>query len=76
MAQAVSAWPLTVEAHVRAPVSPCGICGGQSDTRQLFSEFFGFPSASYDSTIVNLSPHHEVCDSSDQASHYHTLGPK
>jgi hypothetical protein len=25
---------------------------------------------------THLSPPHEVCDSSDQAEHYHTLGPK
>jgi hypothetical protein len=32
MAQVVSRWPLTVEARVRARVSPCRICGGQSGT--------------------------------------------
>jgi hypothetical protein len=25
---------------------------------------------------IRLSPPHEVCDSSDQAAHYHHLGPK
>jgi hypothetical protein len=30
MAQAVSRWPLTAQARVRARVDPCGICGGQS----------------------------------------------
>jgi hypothetical protein len=25
---------------------------------------------------IQLSPPHEVCDSSDQAAHYHHLGPK
>jgi hypothetical protein len=25
---------------------------------------------------IHLSPPHEVCDSSDQAAHYHHLGPK
>jgi hypothetical protein len=25
---------------------------------------------------IYLSPPHEVCDSSDQAAHYHHLGPK
>jgi hypothetical protein len=25
---------------------------------------------------IHLSPPHEVCDSSDQAVHYHPLGPK
>jgi hypothetical protein len=35
MAQAVSRWPLTVEARVRARVNPCGICGGQVFLRVL-----------------------------------------
>jgi hypothetical protein len=30
MVQAVSGWPITVEAHVRTRVAPSGICGGQS----------------------------------------------
>jgi hypothetical protein len=25
---------------------------------------------------IHLSPPHEVCDRSDQATHYHNLGPK
>jgi hypothetical protein len=25
---------------------------------------------------IHLSPPHEVCDYSDQAAHYHNLGPK
>jgi hypothetical protein len=30
MAQVVSHWPLTTENQVKAQVSPCEICGGQS----------------------------------------------
>jgi hypothetical protein len=37
MAQAVSRRPLTAEAWVRSQVSPCEICGGQSDTGTGFS---------------------------------------
>jgi hypothetical protein len=37
MAQAVSRRPVTTEARVRFPVSPCGICGGQSGTGTGFS---------------------------------------
>jgi hypothetical protein len=43
-----------------------------------FSEFFGF-SCEYNSTVAvrtHLSPPHEVCDSPEQAVHYHTLGTK
>jgi hypothetical protein len=37
IAKAVSRQPLTAEARVRARVSPCGICGGQSGTGTGFS---------------------------------------
>jgi hypothetical protein len=54
MAQAVSRWPLTAEARVRTRVNPCGICGGQSGTGQVFSEYFVFP-CKYHSTIAPYS---------------------
>ena len=28
---------LTAEAHIYSEASPCGICGGQSDTRPILS---------------------------------------
>jgi hypothetical protein len=37
MAQEVSRRPLTAEARVYARISPCEICGGQSDTGTGFS---------------------------------------
>jgi hypothetical protein len=37
MAQAVSRRPLTAKARVRSRVSPCRMCGGQSDTGTGFS---------------------------------------
>jgi hypothetical protein len=78
MAQAVSRWPPTAEARVRARVDPWGICGGQSGTGQVFSEYFGFHCKYIISPLlhIHLSPPHEVCDRSDQAAHYHNLGPK
>jgi hypothetical protein len=78
MAQAVSRWPLTAEARVRARVNPCGICGGESGTGQVFSEYFGFPCKDIIPPLlhIHLSPPHEVCDCSDQAAHYHNLGPQ
>jgi hypothetical protein len=74
MAQAVSRWPLTAEARV----NPCGICGGQSGTGQVFSEYFGFPCKYIIPPLlhIHLSPPHEVCDCSDQAAHYHKFGPQ
>jgi hypothetical protein len=45
MVHAVSCWPLTTEAHVRAQVILCGICGGHSGTgteSSLSSSVFSF----------------------------------
>jgi hypothetical protein len=74
MAQAVSSWPLTAEARV----NPCGICGVQSGTGQVFSEYFGFPCKYIIPPLfhIHLSQPHEECDRSDQAAHYHNLGPQ
>jgi hypothetical protein len=78
MAQAVSRWPLTAETWIRASVSSRRICGGQIGTGTDFS------TSSSISTVCIIPPllythlplPHEVCDSSDQAAHYHALGPK
>jgi hypothetical protein len=77
MAQAVSHRPLTAEARVRPCFGPCGICGRQSGTGTGFSPTssvfrcqYIFPPLLH----TNLSPPHEVCDSSDHAAHYYTLG--
>jgi hypothetical protein len=44
IAQVVSRRSLTAEARVRAPVNPCGVCGGQSGTGTGFSpSSSGFP---------------------------------
>jgi hypothetical protein len=55
MNQAVSRWPLTAEARVRAPVSPCLIYGGQSGTGQAFLRLLRFPPASHHSTTAPYS---------------------
>ena len=52
---------LTTQEQVRFQASPCGICGGQNDTRKAFSlSISGFP-CRYHSTIapysfINLPP--------------------
>jgi hypothetical protein len=79
MAQALSCWPLTAETRVCALVNPCGICGGRNGTGTGFSlSSLVFPSQCIISPFfhTHLSQPHEVCDSSDQAAYYHTLGPK
>jgi hypothetical protein len=55
MAQAVSRWPVTAEARVRARVNPRRICGGQSGTGQVFSRVLRFPLQIYHSTIAPYS---------------------
>jgi hypothetical protein len=45
---------------------------------QIFLRVFQFSPANIIPPLlhIHLSPPHEVCDSSDQAAHYHHLGPK
>jgi hypothetical protein len=69
---------LTAKTLVRAQSNPCWFCGGPSGTGAGFSPFLCSPPLITISPFLHthLSPPHEVCDSPDQAAHYHTLGAK
>jgi hypothetical protein len=54
--QAVSNWLPTAASRVRAQVTTCGICGGQSGAGAALSEFFGFPWQSSFHEIAPQSP--------------------
>jgi hypothetical protein len=66
LAQAVSHWPFTRQAHFRSKASSCGFCGGQSDAGTGFSlrtlllpshyQFHGCVSASQCSLAVRTVP--------------------
>jgi hypothetical protein len=64
--------------YLLSQVDPCGIYGGQSSTGAGFSSSSSvFPASIIPPLLhIQLSPPHEVCDSSDQAAHYHHLSPK
>ena len=55
MARAVSRLPLTVEARVRSPVDPCGICSGQSGTETDFSPSASVSPRQFHSTSTPLN---------------------
>jgi hypothetical protein len=58
IAQAVSRWVPTAAARVRARVTSYGICGGQSGTGVVFSEYFGFPCQSSFHQLLHNHHHH------------------
>jgi hypothetical protein len=65
MAQAVSCWPLTMEACVRAQVIPCGICGGLSGTGTGFAPSSSVLPCQYHSTMAlhtRISPRKRTID--------------
>jgi hypothetical protein len=55
IAQAVSRWPITAKARVRARVSPCGVCGVQSGTGADFSPSSSVFPCQYHYTIAPYS---------------------
>jgi hypothetical protein len=56
MSQAVSPWPLAAEVHFGILISPCLICGGQSDIGTCLSSSFCFLPSEYNS-IVSVHTH-------------------
>jgi hypothetical protein len=77
MVSEVSRWLLTAEARVRDRLNLCGVYGGQSGTGTGLSHSYSVYPVSIisPSLYTQVSPPHEVCDSPDQAAHYHTLCP-
>jgi hypothetical protein len=71
MAQAVCHRPLTADAWVCTPVSPCGICGGQNGTGTGFS-----PSSSvfaYHSAVALTHARSEMVAVHGPLVHYHPV---
>jgi hypothetical protein len=63
MAQVVSRRPQTAEARIRALVSPCKICGGQSGTGTGFSPSYTVSPCQYNSTTA---PHAHIYQLGDE----------
>jgi hypothetical protein len=78
MAQAVSPWPLTSEAWFAPGSIHVGFVVDNVTLGQAFLRVLRFPPANIIPPLLHIhpSPPHEVCHSSDQAAHYHHLGPK
>jgi hypothetical protein len=78
MAQAVSHWPLTAETRVRPWSIHVGFMVDKVALGQVFRRVLRFSPASIILPLlhIHLSPPREMCDSSDQAVHYHYFGPK
>jgi hypothetical protein len=76
MAQAVSRWPLTAEAGFAPGSIHVGFVVDKVALGQVFLRVLRFSPANIIPPLlhIRLSPPHEVCDSSDEAEHYHHLG--
>jgi hypothetical protein len=61
MAQAVNRWCVTAKARVRTPVTPCGMCRGNSSAETGFSPSFSAFSCRYHSAMA-LHVHYHLGD--------------
>jgi hypothetical protein len=69
-------WLLAVETGVQSQMTLGKIHGTKWYRSRFISEFFSFPTSHHPSLLhTDLSPPREVCESPDQATHYHTLCP-
>lgn len=69
-------WPLTARHRVETSVTSCEVCGAQSGTGAgLSSQFFDFPQPFFIPLLrhSNSALSAELCDSPDEAEHYHIL---
>jgi hypothetical protein len=78
IAQAARGWFPTAEIRIQPLVSSSEFRGRICDTGVVFLRVLPFPPLITIPPLLHthLSPPHAVCDSPDQAEHYHTLGPK
>jgi hypothetical protein len=78
IAQVTSCRLLSAHTRLQPQLTSSDIRGGRHGTEAGFLRVLWFPPLIIIPPLLHthLSPPHEMCDSPDQAAHYHTLGTK